>query len=124
MPMTKRRKSLQDKLRRKFKWSTNTNYNRGTTLIKQDSLTHLYHNPRYVVDLSVYIDDFGIRQEILGKDCRGITIELNKYNVRDDGSYIHDTKLTGYIGAEELELIYRILKEKESEVCAMVSKTV
>lgn len=124
MPMTKRRKSLQNKLRRKFKWSTDTNYNRGTSLTKQDSFTHLYHDPRYVVDLSIYIDDFGIRQEILGKDCRGITIELNKYKVRDDGSYIADTKLAGYIGYEELELIYKILKEKESEVCAMFSKTV
>lgn len=122
--MTKRRKSLQDKLRRKFKWSTNTNYNRGTTLIKQNSLTHLYHDPRYAVDLSVYIDDFGIRQEILGKDCQVITIELNKYNVRDDGTYEHDSRLTGYIHAEELELIYKILKEKETEVCAMFSKTV
>lgn len=40
MKMTKKRKSLQDKLRRKFKWKTNTNYNRGTILNKPDALTH------------------------------------------------------------------------------------
>lgn len=119
MKMTKKRKSLQDRLRRKFKWKTNTNYNRGTILGKQDALTHLYHNPRYTVDLRINFDDFQIRREILGNDeSHGIEIGLFKYYIKDDGFYEAAERLTGYISLEELELIYKIAKEKEFEVCA------
>ena len=42
MSMSKIRKSIQAKLRRKFKWSTNTDYNRGVMFEKLDV------NPYYV----------------------------------------------------------------------------
>lgn len=119
MKMTKKRKSLQDKLRRKFKWKTNTNYNRGTILNKQDALIHLFRNPKYAVDLRINFDDFQIRREILGNDeSHGIEIGLFKYYIKDDGSYEPAERLTGYISLEELELIYKIAKEKKFEVYA------
>lgn len=117
MKMTKKRKSLQDRLRRKFKWKTNTNYNRGTILEKQDALTHIYWDPKYMIDLRVNFDDFQIRREILGKDeSHGIEIGLFKYHIKDDGSYEAAERLTGYISLEELELIYKIAKEKKFEI--------
>lgn len=117
MKMTKKRKSLQDKLRRKFKWKTNTNYNRGTILNKPDALTHFYHDPKYTVDLRVNFDDYLIRREILYGDGRGVEIGLFKYYVNGDGTYTAGERLTAYISMEELELIYKIAKEKRYEVC-------
>lgn len=37
MAMSKERKNLQAKLRKKYKWSTNTDYGRGVILGKQNA---------------------------------------------------------------------------------------
>lgn len=117
MAMTKARKNLQGKLRRKFGWSTNTNYNRGTILEKQDASTHLYHDPKYVTDLCINFRDGMIWREIVVGDNRAVEISLTKYNVNDDETYTEAEALTGYISLEELEIIYKIAKEKRFEIC-------
>lgn len=40
MVMSKKRKNLQAKLRRKYKWSTNTDYGRGVVLEKRNASEH------------------------------------------------------------------------------------
>lgn len=117
MAMTKARRNLQGRLRRKFGWSTNTNYNRGTILDKQDASTHLWHDPKYVTDLRIDFNDARIWREILEGGDRGVEISLTKYNVNDDETYTKVEALTGYISLAELELICKIAKEKKFEIC-------
>lgn len=117
MSMTKKRKSLQDKLRRKFGWHTNTNYNRGTILEKLGVASHTYHDPKYVIDLHVDFDDWQIRREVLNHEEHGVGITLYKYSINKDGSFLRAERLTSRITLKELELIYKIAKEKEFEIC-------
>lgn len=117
MAMTKARKNLQGKLRRKFGWSTNTNHNRGTILEKQDASTHLYHGPKYVTDLGINFRDGMIWREIVVGDNRAVEINLTRYNINNDRTYTKPEALTGYISLEELELICKIAKEKKFEIC-------
>lgn len=112
MPMSKLRKKLQDRLRRVFKWSTNTNYNRGTMLIKPNASTHLYTDPKYVIDLCVDIDD----QRILNDKERAIAIGLIRYNNTEFGIRTRGANMYACISFEELELIYNIAKEKMNEM--------
>lgn len=117
MAMTKARRNLQGRLRRKFGWSTNTKYNRGTILDKQDDLTHLYRGLKYVTDLRINFDDRQIWKEIVKGGNLAVAISLTKYNVNDDETYTKVEALTGYISLEELELICKIAKEKKFEIC-------
>ena len=109
MAMTKIREILQYGLRRKFGWSTNTNYNHDTILVKEDTSTQL--------DICVKLDDYQIRQEILKGDGHGVEISLHKYAINNkDGTYTELESLTGDMSLAELELIYKIAKEKELEI--------
>lgn len=118
MAMTKKRKNLQDRLRRKFGWSTNTNYNRGTILEKPEASSHLNHDPKYVTDLCVNFHDYGIRREIFeGNGRSSIEITLYKYKINEDETYTMTEALAGRISLDELELIYKIAKEKKFEIC-------
>lgn len=116
MNMTKKRKSLQDKLRRKFKWSTNTNYNRGTILIKPNASTHILHHPKYVTDLAINIGDYQLRRDLLNGDGYGIEISMTKYDLCDSETYDKKETLYSYITPEELEIICKIIREKQMEV--------
>lgn len=116
MGMTKKRKSLQNKLRRKFKWSTNTNYNRGTILIKPNASTHLYHEPRYVIDIAFDVDDYALRRRFLSGIGNDVQLTLTKYDIRNDGLYEQVDEITSYISLEELELICKIAREKQIEL--------
>lgn len=82
MAMSKERKNLQAKLRRKYKWSTNTDYGRGVILGKQNASRHKVSrsNDEYVTDLYFSMSDFMTRRSLSGdKDVREVRIHLNKY---------------------------------------------
>lgn len=116
MSMTKLRKSLQDKLRRKFGWQTNTNYNRGTILIKPNACTHLYHEPKYVIDLAINIDDWRLRRNLVQGDKCGIEVVQTKSEFTSDRQYVNKEELVSYISVEELDLVHRIVHEKIAEI--------
>ena len=111
MSMSKIRKSIQAKLRRKFKWSTNTNYNRGAMFEKMDA------NPYYVkrsdfkktVDIMVYC---GNNFENDGL----IEINLAKYGISDPDRPLIESSINAYISFDELELLYNAIKQYRDEI--------
>lgn len=111
MSMSKIRKSLQAKLRRKFKWSTNNNYNRGAMFEKMDV------NPYYVkrsdfkktVDIMVYCgNDFG--------NNGMIEINLAKYDINNPDRPLIESSVNAYISFDELELLYNAIKQYRDEI--------
>lgn len=120
MAMSKQRKRLMDRIRRKFKWESNTNYNRGTMLIKPYAAAYSNLPSPYVNDLSIYFNDYFIRRNIIQGEKSPLEIEitLTKYIITDDEKrpYIRDSSLIGHLTFEELELVYQIAKEKRNEI--------
>ena len=63
--MTELRQKIQNKLRRKYKYSTNTNYGRGVVLVKpprtesEDYINIVcdYFTPSYLPDIHIYNGD-------------------------------------------------------------------
>ena len=118
MSMSKIRKRLQDKLRRKYHWSTNTNYNRGCNLIKQNASTHLLHEKnKWVIDLAICHDDLKISEALKNKNPQyEIQLWLTKSTPLDNGSWKTVEETPIYFSFEEFELLYNILKEHREEV--------
>lgn len=56
MSMSKERKKAQDKLRRKYGYSTNNNYGRGTVLYKQCPDTITRDGNKYVEDMNIVMN--------------------------------------------------------------------
>lgn len=112
--MTKRRKSLQDKLRRKFGWKTRSTPNTGwTSLIKEKNEVYSHKNAQN--DLFVAFNEMGLWGELIGKNYgKGVLIEIRRY-----GNFTAKVKDVRYLSAsltfEELETIYNIAKEKRVE---------
>lgn len=127
MPMSKIRKKLQDKLRRKYSWSTNTDHNSGAMLIKSNASSHMNaRKDKYVIDLSVYISDYIARKKIhdskKSHDLREIVLYLTKCKQQSDGTFKYDRpQLEAYLSFEELELIYNIAKEYIEEIRSDIS---
>ena len=127
MSMSKIRKKLQDKLRRKYSWSTNTNHNSGAMLIKPNASSHMTaRKDKYVIDLSVYIDDYIAKRKLRGsKESHAwgeIVLYLTKYNQQADGTFKYDRpQLEVRLSFEELELIYNIAKEYIEEIRSDIS---
>lgn len=120
MAMTKKRRRLMDRLRKKFGWQTNTNYNRGTMLICPEATRYTRRRPAEVRDLSFYIDDYETRNRILGNSHgNDIAISVTRcFYSEEEQRYISDLTLEAHLTFEELELIYNIAKEKELEIIA------
>ena len=135
MKMTKKRKSLQDKLRRKFGWkTTNISNARWTGLLKEKAEVCSYKlisNDQTIalnetaLDLSIEFDEFMLLGEALGADFgKGITIDVREYDDPADKTKIRKTLSVG-LTFEELETIYNIAKEKRLETlaeCSMIQK--
>lgn len=118
MAMSKERKNLQAKLRRKYKWSTNTYYGRGVILEKQNASEHKDRRPdsKYVTDLYFGMSGCATRRSLSGdKNVREIRINLNKYRERQ-GQHEFYASLGAMISFEELELIYNIAKAAREEI--------
>lgn len=112
MAMSNKRKNLQAKLRRKYKWSTNTDYGRGIVLEKQNASEYKDRrsNDKYVTDLYFGMSGCATRRSLSGdKNVREIQINLNKYK-EHQGHYEFYACLGAMISFEELELIYNIAK--------------
>lgn len=111
MSMSKIRKSLQAKLRRKFKWSTNTDYNRGAMFEKLDV------NPYYVkrsdfkktVDIMIYCG-YEFRKNGM------IQIGLTKYDISNPDRPLIESSIDAHISFDELELLYNAIKEYRNEI--------
>lgn len=118
MAMSKERKNLQAKLRRKYKWSTNTDYGRGVILEKQNASEHKDRRSdgKYVTDLYFGMSGCATRKSLSGdKNVREIQINLNKYK-ENRGHYEFYASLGAMISFEELELIYNIAKAAREEI--------
>lgn len=118
MLMSKIRKKLQDKLRRKYHWNTNTNYNRGCNLIKKDAVRHLLHKEnKWVIDFAICHDNIRIRDSLRNRNPEyEIQMWLTRSKPLDDGNWKTIEQIPIYFSFEEFELLYNILKEHREEV--------
>ena len=122
MKMTKKRKSLQDKLRRKFGWKTaNTPSIGWTGLLKEKA--EVYSRKRISNDLAITFNETLLWGEVLGANWgKGITIDIRQYDDSTEKAKVLKS-LSVNLTFEELEMIYNIAKEKRFETIAERSKT-
>lgn len=114
MKMTKKRKSQQDKLRRKFGWKTSSIPSTGwTSLFKEKA--EVYSHKHISNDITILFNDILLWQEVLGTSWgKGITIDISQYDdSTEKAKFINSLSVT--LTFEELETIYKIAKEKRYE---------
>ena len=116
--MNKIRKKLQDKLRRKYHWSTNTDYNRGCNLIKPNAVSHMLHKRnKWAIDLAICHSNTNIREALKNKNTNHeIQLWIDKCIPLDNDEWKSIEKIPIYFSFEEFELLYNILKEHREEV--------
>lgn len=124
MKMTKKRKNLQDKLRRKFGWKTYNNLFSGwSTLSKEKATLYLSNQKKFSNDLNVELSCTQLWNEVIGKSYgKGVFITINQYDDSTEESKLMKTLSVG-LTFEELEMIYNIAKEKRFETIAERSTT-
>lgn len=117
MKMTKKRKSLQDRLRRKFGWRTSSTPSTGWTgLLKEKA--NVYSHKRISNDLAIALDETMLWGEVLGTNWgKGITIDIHQYDDSTEKAKVLKS-LSVSLTFEELEMIYNIAKEKRFETIA------
>ena len=117
MKMTKKRKSLQDKLRKKFGWKTDNMPSTGWTGLRKEK-AEVYSRKLISNDLSITFDETMLWGEVLGANWgKGITIDIRQYD--DSTEKVKVLKsLSVSLTFEELEMIYNIAKEKRFETIA------
>lgn len=117
MKMTKKRKSLQDKLRRKFGWKTDNMPSTGWTCLRKEK-AEVYSRKQISNDLAIAFDETMLWGEVLGANWgKGITIDIRQYD--DSTEKVKFLKsLSVSLTFEELEIIYNIAKEKRFETIA------
>lgn len=114
MKMTKKRKSQQDKLRRKFGWKTSSMRISGWTgLLKEKA--EVYSHKRVSNDIAITFNDRLLWEEVLGASWgKGITIDIRQYDdSTEKAKCLNNLSVT--LTFEELETIYKIAKEKRYE---------
>lgn len=114
--MTELRKKLQDKLRKKFRYETNTNRNRGTSLIKPNACIAHYsiNSEEYdlVTDMAIVMDHWDFR---LAKE-HAIRLYLTHYKTqKSTDKFDKLADLSATISFEELEMLYQIACEMRKE---------
>ena len=116
------RKKAQDKLRRKFGYSTNDNYGRGTILYKADK--RIYHKCEgydVVRDMNVVIDSrIPWHQFDLSEVPSPIDINIASYKdygeaAPENKRYVHIGEIGITLSLEELDLIHTIAHEMADE---------
>lgn len=114
MKMTKKRKSQQDKLRRKFGWKTSSIPSAGWTGLRKEK-AEVYSHKRVSNDIAISFNDILLWQEVLGISWgKGITISIHQYDdSTEKAKCLNDLSVT--LTFEELETIYKIAKEKRYE---------
>ena len=122
MKMTKRRKSLQDKLRRKFGWKTHPNPGTGWVSLSKEK-AEVYSHKHTSNDLIVAFDEHSLWGELMGKSWgKGIVIQIDHYDDSTEEPKLLEDLQVG-LTFEELETIYNIAKEKRFETIAEYSAT-
>ena len=117
MKMTKKRKSLQDKLRRKFGWKTDNMPNTGWTCLRKEK-AEVYSRKLISNDLAIAFDETMLWGEVLGANWgKGITIDIRQYDDSTEKVKVLKSLSVG-LTFEELEMIYNIAKEKRFETIA------
>lgn len=114
MKMTKKRRNQQDKLRRKFGWKTSNIPSTGWTgLFKEKA--EVYSHKHISNDIAITFNDRLLWEEVLGASWgKGITINICKYDdSTEKAKFINSLSVT--LTFEELEMIYKIAKEKRYE---------
>lgn len=115
MKMTKRRKQLQDKLRRKFGWKTEGSAFGGSSALYKEKAT-TYSKRQISNEAIVVFDDYQLWGEFVGKNyAKGVLIAINQYDDSTDEQKLLDNLMVG-LTFKELELIYKIAKEKQFEM--------
>lgn len=119
--MTKRRKSLQNKLRKKFGWKTSSMPSTGwTSLFKEKAET--YSHKCISNDLAIVFDETMLWGERLGANWgKGITIDISQYDDSTGEAKVLKS-LSVSLTFEELETIYNIAKERQFETITKRSK--
>ena len=114
MKMTKKRKSLQDKLRRKFGWKISSIPSTGWTgLLKEKA--EVQSHKHISNDIAISFNDILLWQEVLGTSWgKGININICKYDDSTEKAKFLNS-LSVNLTFEELETIYKIAKEKRYE---------
>lgn len=114
MKMTKKRKSQQDKLRRKFGWKTSSIPSVGWTGLRKEK-AEVYSHKRVSNDIAIGFNDLLLWQEVLGTSWgKGITISIRQYDdSTEKAKCLNDLSVN--LTFEELETIYKIAKEKRYE---------
>lgn len=122
MKMTKKRKSLQDKLRRKFGWKTHPNLGTGWVSLSKEK-AEVYSHKHISNDLIVAFSESALWGEFMGKSWgKGIVIEIDQYDdSAKESKLLKDLSVS--LTFEELEMIYNIAKEKRFETIAERSTT-
>lgn len=116
MSMSKKRKNLQAKLRRKYNYQTNTNYDRGVMLIKPNAESYMlpHRKDKHVVDMALYIDAYQVRRIMSGdksKHLKELRLYLTKLRPIDNNHWEEFDNTEIHLSFEELELLYNIAKE-------------
>ena len=124
MNMSTLRKKAQDKLRRKFKYSTNDNYGRGTILIKSDEsvrYSQRLDNGQFVdydecYDLAVVMEN-RVYSTSSGNPIRFHITKFQDFgeNALAENRYKELGEYSVGISLEELDLIHQIAHEMAVE---------
>lgn len=122
MKMTKRRKSLQDKLRRKFGWKTYADLGAGWVSLSKEK-AEVYSHKHTSNDLLVAFSESALWGELMGKSWgKGIVIQIDHYDdSAKESKLLNDLSVS--LTFEELEMIYNIAKEKRFETIVERSTT-
>ena len=117
MSMSDIRKKAQDKLRRKYGYSTNTNYGRGVILYRQDSDSHELHSAngdKIVHDLNICVNNR------IHDTQNQVEFHTTQYidhgeDAPEDGRYEQLHNHTIYFSAEEFDLLATVIHQMAEE---------
>lgn len=122
MSMSPERKKAQDKLRRKYEYSTSTNYDRGTILYKTSDAGYVHNDGHEVIlDVSICMDSNIGGWSFNDKgQCTPIEIRTTKYKdngktVPKDKRYTKTDESVILLSLEELNLINTVAHQMAEE---------
>ena len=123
--ITKERKRVQTKLRRKYNYQT-LSYANGISIIKPNAARYTHRKKdKYVVDMCVSVSRYAVYRNAHDKtEYPEIEIHLRKLvqDNEDENKWTEAAQLSGYITLEELELIYKAVKEAELEIVEVLKR--
>lgn len=121
MSMSPERKKAQDKLRRKYGYSTNTDYGRGTILYKAFDEGYT-HNDGYKVvsDINICMGNriiwsYDDKKQITPIEIETIEYKDNEKIASKDKRYTKIGRSVIYLSLEELDLIHTIAHQMAEE---------